>query len=93
MPGQSIDLFRSQLGSPDMMAVEIASLWDNWKSAKNVREEIKATVIQYLHATDTKSTENDANDHNHNTHRPKLTQIWDYLLIYIFFKHFSGRSI
>lgn len=80
MPGHSVDLFASTIGDPDMMATEIASTWDTWKGAKNKREEIKAEVISYLHAIDTKTTENDANEHNHTTHRPKLTQIYDNLM-------------
>jgi hypothetical protein len=80
MSGESIDLFKSTIGDPDMMASEISGMWESWKGAKQIREAIIAEVHQYLAATSTDETENEANGHNHTTHRPKLTQIYDNLM-------------
>jgi hypothetical protein len=73
-------MFKAIIGNPDAMASEIASLWDTWKTAKNAREAEIAEVHQYLYATSTETTGNKDNGHNHTTHRPKLTQIYDNLL-------------
>jgi hypothetical protein len=62
------------------MAVEITDMWDSWKGAKQVREGVVAEVLQYLYATSTDETQNVENGHNHTTHRPKLTSIYDNLL-------------
>lgn len=79
MAGESIDLFSSIIGNPDMMANEIASIYTQWWTARASYRQRYAEVLEYLEATDTRTTSNDANGHGHNTHRPKLTHIYDNL--------------
>lgn len=61
------------------MAAEIAALWVEHKAQKNIADQRRAEVISYLFATSTDETSNAANNHNHKTHFPKLTQIYDNL--------------
>lgn len=79
MSNESIDLFKTQIEDKHTLAVTISGFWDSWKGAKVNREKVIDEVDQYLYATSTETTGNNANGHNHTTHRPKLTQIYDNL--------------
>lgn len=79
MTGESVDLLYGEFGEPDLMAKTVASMWSEWSTAMQVRKQIVQTVVEYLFATSTETTQNDANNFNHTTHRPKLTEIWDNL--------------
>lgn len=61
------------------IATEIAGLWETWNGA---RQEWRARVEEnkkYVYATSTTETTNVANPHNHSTHIPKISQIFDNL--------------
>ncbi len=74
----SVD-FENLLGSKEQMASEISDLWVSWRSASSQHRDSVAEVLQYLYATDTKTTSNNANGHLHSTNIPKITQISDNL--------------
>ena len=74
----SVD-FSQWFGNEHSQATEIVSLWDQWDSQRTVWKDRVAEVQKYLSATSTRDTTNFKNDHNHTTHRPKLTQIADNL--------------
>ncbi len=79
MSGKSVDLFKDTIGQPHALATEIAQMWTQGYTDKSVYEKRVDEVIQYLYATSTLATPNVANQHEHTTHRPKLTQVFDNL--------------
>ena len=61
------------------IATEIAGLWNTWNGS---RSEWRARVEEnkkYVYATSTRETTNVSNPHNHSTHIPKISQIFDNL--------------
>lgn len=81
MDSIDLELFKAEVGDENehVMARTVAELWDQWYQNKTVFESTKDEVIQFLQATSTAGTTNQYNNHNHSTHRPKLTQIYDNL--------------
>lgn len=73
--------FADILNNPDSLAGEIMHLWYYWKSARNLAESRWAEVVQYLYATSVKETTNVHNDWCNTTHRPKLYNIYNNLLV------------
>lgn len=75
----SIDLC-NVLGAPEhVLAGEITSLWEEWRSAAREAYERWKETTKYVYATSTKETTNSSNDHLHSTHIPVITQIKDNL--------------
>lgn len=64
---------------PSAKAEVIASLWTKWDTAVTKYFSLADEVLQYLYATSTTDTTNVSNGHDHTTHNPKLTQIYDNL--------------
>lgn len=75
----SIDLFKEVWESGDQMAATISSYWTQWYSDKQSHVERMREVSEYVYATSTRETSNSANEHQHSTHIPKITQIYDNL--------------
>ena len=61
--------------TPDKLADEIISMWDNYKSARSSWEAEMLEIRNYKYATSTKTTENDDNGAANSTTIPKLSQI------------------
>jgi hypothetical protein len=76
MIGDSINL---NLTSESQLATAVVDEWERGDHAKSNWKERVKEVTQYLFATDTRSTTNNTNGHEHSTHDPKLTQIYDTL--------------
>lgn len=72
----SIELYGFE---PNSMAEEIASLFQQWDSGRQVWLKRVREVIQYVYATSTRETTNNQNGWSHSTHVPKITQIHDNL--------------
>ena len=79
MAGESIDLFKELWDSGDQMAATLSALWTQWYADKQPHVERTNEVKEYIYATSTRETSNVGNDHQHSTHIPKLTQIYDNL--------------
>ena len=81
MAGDSYDLvqFRGIWDNPDTLAANIAGSWSQWYADKQSHTQRIKEVKEYVHATSTRETSNVANDHQHSTHIPKITQIYDNL--------------
>lgn len=63
------------LDEPDALAVAISDKWVHWKAAKVKSEEEAKQLQNYIFATDTKTTSNNALNWKNSTTVPKLTQI------------------
>ena len=74
---KSINL--SYYDSEETLGKEIACMFESWTQARNVWANRVKEVIQYIYATSTRETSNEANGWSHSTHIPKLTQIHDNL--------------
>lgn len=75
----SVDMLKSVLGNEHSLASEIANLYTKFYSARREYDRRVEEVVQFLYATSTLETSNAGNNHEHTTHRPKLTQIYDNL--------------
>lgn len=75
----SIDLCNVLGASEHVLAGEITSLWEEWRSAAREAYERWKETTKYVYATSTKETTNSSNDHLHSTHIPVITQIKDNL--------------
>ena len=69
----TVDIFG--IVNPDQIALEIARLYDKWKTNKNVWESEAKGLRDYLYATDTSTTANNINPFFNRTTVPKLMQI------------------
>lgn len=63
----------------DQLALSLVALYQNWKIQRDVWEEEKKELRNYIFATDTSSTSNSALPWRNRTTIPKLTQIRDNL--------------
>lgn len=80
--GNVIDIdMQGVLDSEDQLACYIANMYTRFVTTPEWLEWVSTTneLLGYLYATDTSSTSNRSNPHSHNTHRPKLTQLYDTL--------------
>lgn len=68
-----------QLLEPDHLARHIANKYVEWESMRNQWLEEKAEIREYIFATDTKGTTNEALPWKNTVHIPKLCQIRDNL--------------
>lgn len=64
---------------PHSLADNVASLWTQWNSGRQVWLQRVKEVIQFVYATSTRETTNAKNPWSHSTVIPKLTQIHDNL--------------
>lgn len=64
---------------PDNLACQVSSLWERWDDGRLPWKKRVAETIQYIYATSTRETGNNANPWSHSTVIPKLTQIHDNL--------------
>lgn len=78
MAGNSID-FRNIFSDPNSVAVDIVENWNTWYTDSGPWRETLKDTERYLNATSTDTTDNNKNEFGHNTHRPKLTSIYDNL--------------
>jgi len=69
----TVDIFG--IVNPDQIALHITSLYDKWKTNKNVWESEVKELRDYLYATDTSTTSNSINPFFNRTTVPKLMQI------------------
>jgi len=65
--------------TPDLIAVQISSLYDKWKVARDAKEKSWKEIRNYVFATDTSTTTNASLPWRNSTTRPKLCQIRDNL--------------
>lgn len=74
------DVFKNpgSLG-PNQLASQVAQSFIQWNSGRQIWLERTREVVQYIYATSTQDTTNRQNPWSHNTHIPKLTQIYDNL--------------
>jgi len=79
MSGESL-LIKDVVGEPDRLAVQVAQNWSNWDAGRSIWKQRKAEVEQSIYATASTDISTGSNSWNHNTHRPKITQIYDNLL-------------
>ena len=63
----------------DQLADDIAMMFQQWDSGRQVWLSRVREVIQYVYATSTRETSNKSNGWSHSTHVPKITQIHDNL--------------
>lgn len=75
----SIDLELVTGAPEELLAGEISSMYEQWKSAAIAAHDRWKETTQYVYATSTKETTNDKNGHSHSTHIPVITQIKDNL--------------
>lgn len=77
MKKPTLDL--ENLITPDNLASEVSSKFQEWKSLRKGWENEKKELRNYLYATDTTTTTNKKNSWSNSTTTPKLTQIYDNL--------------
>jgi len=73
--------FEDVLGNPDALAGQIMNLQSTWKSARELAESRWAEITQYVFATSVRDTTNVQNEWSNSTHRPKLYNIYNNLLV------------
>lgn len=78
MIGDSLDLDFIK-NSENTLAAEIVNNFTSWNDERIRWKNRVDETTQYLYATSTSETSNINNGHNHSTHKPKLTQIYDAL--------------
>lgn len=69
------------IDSPDLLAQEIWTLYDEWKGYSLQARERWRETKRYVFATDTRDTQNSKNPWCNSTIRPKITHIHDNLLV------------
>jgi hypothetical protein len=77
MPRQTFDL--TDLIRPDALAYQIATQYQEWEDMRNNWLEEKKEIRDYIFATDTRGTTNEALPWKNSVHIPKLCQIRDNL--------------
>jgi len=80
------------LGSESSLAAYIATLWMQWKGARSLAESRWTETKKYTFATSTRETTNVQNEHCNSTHRPKLYNIYNNLLVNTDFSLFPHRN-
>lgn len=84
--------FKGALSSDGTLAGNIFNLWTEWKSSKFLAESRWTEVKNYVFATSTKDTTNQKLPWSNTTHRPKLYNIYNNLLVNTDFSLFPHRE-
>jgi len=84
--------FRNALDSEATLAGSIYNTWLQWKSARAEAESRWTETKKYVFATSTRDTTNAKNDWSNTTHRPKLYNIYNNLLVNTDFSLFPHRD-
>ena len=84
--------FDSVLGSEETLAGAIFGLWTEWKGARQLAEARWTETKKYVFATSTRDTTNAKNPWSNTTHRPKLYNIYNSLLVNTDFSLFPHRD-
>lgn len=79
--GTSTADFENILGSPDALAGQVMSLYNQWKTPRQLAEQRWAETKKYVYATSTRETTNVHNPWDNTVHRPKLYHIYNNLLV------------
>jgi len=80
--GQVMTIEAEQLhNSDEWLATYISNMYESFVTTPEWTKWTDETkeLQDFLYATDTRSTSNQSNGHGHQTHRPKLTQLYDTL--------------
>ena len=84
--------FRNALASEGALAGSIYGTWTRWKGARAEAEAKWTEVKKYVFATSTRDTTNAKNPWSNTTHRPKLYNIYNNLLVNTDFSLFPHRE-
>lgn len=84
--------FRNALSSPEALAGCIYNMWTHWKGAKSPFEARCTETKKYVFATSTRDTTNAKNGWSNTTHRPKLYNIYNNLLVNTDYSLFPSRD-
>lgn len=84
--------FKNALASEGSLAGSIYGTWVTWKSARSLAESRWTETKKYVFATSTRDTTNVKNEHSNSTHRPKLYNIYNNLLVNTDFSLFPHRD-
>ena len=84
--------FRNAMASEESLASAIYDRWNEWKGARNLAESRWTEVKKYTFATSTRDTTNAKNPWSNTTHRPKLYNIYNNLLVNTDFSLFPHRD-
>lgn len=84
--------FRNALSSEAALAGSIYNQWSHWKSARAEAEARWTETKKYVFATSTRDTTNAKNPWSNTTHRPKLYNIYNNLLVNTDFSLFPHRD-
>ena len=84
--------FNSILSSEDTLASQISNLWMQWKSARALAEGRWTETKKYVFATSSLDTTNKKNPWSNSTHRPKLYNLMNNLLVNTDFALFPHRD-
>jgi len=77
MPKRTLDL--DTIIQPENLALQISDRYRSWKSSRKNKETSSKEVLNYVFATDTRTTTNSKLPWSNSTTRPKLCQIRDNL--------------
>lgn len=80
------------LSTEHRTASEISTLWEEWKSYRQLAEQRWTEVKKYVFATSTRETTNYSNPWSNTTHRPKLWHIYNNLVINTDAYNFPNRD-
>lgn len=84
--------FRNALSSEATLASSIYDTWLQWKGARTEAEARWTETKKYVFATSTRDTTNAKNPWSNTTHRPKLYNIYNNLLVNTDFSLFPHRD-
>lgn len=84
--------FRNVLSSEETLAGSIYNTWLQWKGARSEAEAKWTETKKYVFATSTRDTTNAKNPWSNTTHRPKLYNIYNNLLVNTDFSLFPHRD-
>lgn len=84
--------FTNVLQSESSLASAISGMWYEWKAARYTAEQRWTETKKYVFATSTRDTTNAKNPWSNTTHRPKLYNIFNNLLVNTDFSLFPNRD-
>ena len=84
--------FRNALTSDSTLATNILNLWFEWKEARHLAEARWTETKKYVFATSTRDTTNSKLPWSNTSHRPKLYNIYNILLVNTDFSLFPHRD-
>ena len=84
--------FRNALTSDSTLATNILNLWFEWKEARHLAEARWTETKKYVFATSTRDTTNSKLPWSNTSHRPKLYNIYNNLLVNTDFSLFPHRD-